>query len=199
MNAKELKERHPEQFERKYRRWVSDGMLYDWRDGVYDCFVADCEQQGITVNPERIYFSLGYCQSDYATFDATVELPEWMDKQGYSAKYYALRLDMQEFGARATTSSSRGNGVAYMNIDYYPGQTNPTGVFSDLPQEAWDELCEEQFKAEDWEQLTLEHIKSLECDLYRRLRDEYEYLTSEEQFIEYCETNDVTFDEGEEE
>ena len=44
------------------------------------------------------------------------------------------------------------------------------------------------------EQLVLEHVRDLEHDLYRRIKAEYEYLTSAEQFIEYCESNDVTFD-----
>ena len=191
LTAKELKERFPSQFEREYWRWVRDGFHYDWWDAEYDCFVADCEPMGITVDPERIYFSLSYSQGDYASFEGRIDMAKWMDHQGYSEKYLALRLDAEEFGAYGYIRA-RQNGT-YVDLDYYPGQTSPTGVFSDLPQEAWDELVEEQIKAEDWEEHMSEQVRSLADDLYRRLQEEYEYLSSEEQFIESCECNDVTF------
>lgn len=191
LTAKELKERSPSQFEREYWEWVSNSFSYDWWDGVYDCFVADCEPMGITVDPGRIYFSLSYSQGDYASFEGCIDLGKWMDHQGYSEKYLALRLDAEEFGAYGHIRGQQ-NGT-YVDLDYYPGQTSPTGVFSDLPQEAWDELVEEQFKAEEWDDHMSEQVRSLADDLYRRLQQEYEYLSSEEQFIESCECNDVTF------
>ena len=80
------------------------------------------------------------------------------------------------------------------NLDCSPGNCVPSGVFKDLPQEDWDALVEEQLAAEDWEQLILDQCEALASDLHSALVDEYEYLTSEEQFIESCECNDVTFD-----
>ena len=46
--------------------------------------------------------------------------------------------------------------------------------------------------------MTQDWVDDVCGDLYRELRDEYEYLTREEQFIEYCEFTDVTFTTDEE-
>jgi len=71
-------------------------------------------------------------------------------------------------------------------------------VFQNLEQDAWDELIEEQYYAASLEDELQSYVDEVCKDLYSRLRDEYEHLTSEESFIESCECNDITFEiEGE--
>ena len=191
MNATELKATDPDRFDKEHQNWIEHGFYHEWWDGVEEQFKEECAAMGITVN--AILFSLSYSQGDYATFTGPIDMAEWMKHKGYDLQYPVLYLDWKDYGASARLSHGR-NTATYVSIDHTPGNCYPSGVFSDLPQEAWDELVEEQSAAEDWEQLVLEHVRDLEHDLYRRIEAEYEYLTSAEQFIEYCESNDVTFD-----
>lgn len=192
MNVNQLKETDPRRFEKEYQKWMSNALDYEWWDFVYEQFQEDCQAHGFDVDLNRTYFSLGYCQSDHASFEAVIDFSAWMTKHGYDQKYLALWLDVQEYGDNV--ASYRGN-RAWVNFDYRPGYCNPSGVFSDLPVEAWDALCEEQWAAEDWEKLLLETCRELEDDLYRRLRDEYEHLTSEDAFVDSCMANETEFDE----
>ena len=191
MNVQQLKETYPRRFDKEYQKWMSNALDYDWWDCVYEQFHEDCKAYGFDIDLRRTHFSLGYCQSDYAAFEAVIDFPAWMTKHGYDQKYLALWLDVKEYGVNPTYRVHQ----AWVNFDYRPGCCNPSGVFSDLPVEAWDELCEEQWAAEDWEQRLLETCKALEADLYRRLRDEYEHLTSEEAFVDSCMANETEFDE----
>ena len=50
-------------------------------------------------------------------------------------------------------------------------------------------------KAERW---MLEDAKGYADEIYDDLREEYEHLTSEESFLDYCHANDVEFDVDEE-
>ena len=191
MNATELRAADPDRFDKEYQKWYEHSCHYGWWDCVEEQFIEDCNPMGIGV--DKVQFSLSYSQGDYATFTGRVRMGEWMKHRGDDVKYHALYLAMQSYGATASLRHGRST-VTYVDLDYQPGNTYPEGVFSDLPQEAWDELCQEQLDAEDWDQLVLEHVRELEGDLYRIIEQEYEYLTSKEQFIEYCECNDVTFD-----
>jgi len=193
MNITELKEHDPKRFEREYWEWAKHEPGYDWWDGAYDMFVSKAAGEGVDVNPR----SISYSQGDGAAFDGDVDLAAWMEKHGFAEKYPALYLDAQNYGASVSvTTYGRGFSMR-ANLDFTNGQCLPAGVFKDLPQEDWDELVEEQLGQEDWERLILDHCKSLAHGLYTYLKKEYEYLTSEEQFIERCMCNEVTFDQEE--
>ena len=193
MDINELREKHPDLFDREYQEWLAHDMGYDWWDAVYDQFRLECEPKGVHIDLSRTYFSLGYSQSDHAEIGGFIDFAAWMEANGYDKQYQPLYLDAMEYGANMTINR-RG-----VSMDYAPGNTYPQGVFSDLPEDAWEELVEEQYKAEDWEKLLDETVKDLNHDLYKRLVGEYGYVPSEESFVEYCIANDVTFDEGEDE
>lgn len=195
MNITELKEHDPKRFEREYWKWAEHEPGYNWWDCTYEHFVETAAAAGVEVNPKDIEFSISYSQGDGATFAASVDFAPWMEKHGYAEKYVALYQDALEYGAHCSVRKVwRGGWSMSANLEFSPGNCVPSGVFKDLPQEAWDALVEEQLAAEDWERLILDHCNDLSSDLYRALVAEYEYLTSEEQFIESCECNDVTFD-----
>lgn len=194
MNIRELKTHDPKRFEKEYVKWCEHAFYPEWWDYIEEQFKAECEPMGIHIG--EIRFSVSYCQSDYASFTGFVNMAEWMQHKGHDQQYLALWLDMQEFGARVALVHNR-NTISYSSLDYSPGNCTASGVFSGLPDADWDELCVEQLAAEDWGDLVMDHVRELEHELYKRLRDEYEYMTSEEQFIEYCESSDVTFDTDE--
>ena len=194
MNITELKEHDPKRFEREYWEWVKDEPYYEWWDFTYDRFVETAEAAGVSVDPKSITFSLSYSQGDGAEFSGYVDLAKWMELHGYADTYLALYLDASEYGAGCSVTNHGGGYGMRTSLDFYPGNCSPSGVFKDLPQEDWDALVEEQLAAEDWEKLILDHCDALAYDLYKQLQEEYEYLTSEEQFIEHCNANDVEFE-----
>lgn len=198
MNINELKEQDPSRFDDEYQKWREYQCTgYDWWDAVEEGFKTDMALLGLEV--DRIYFSLGYCQSDYASFEGTLSVTQWMKNEGYDVQYQALWLAMCDYGFGRKVE----NRYACPNIDweyYYSvgGNTEPSGIFEGLDQDAWCELVESQMDAEPWECLINDWLQDKARDLYTQLVQEYEYLTSEEQFIESCENNDVEFDETEE-
>lgn len=198
LTATELKAQDPRRFEKEYWKWTEYAADHDWWDCIEDDFKSDMAQYGVDVR--SIAFSLGYCQSDYAGFEGRVNLADWLRSQGYGESHLPLMLDMGEYGAWSKIDTPHRGGYASTgDLDYQPGNVYPCGVFSDLPQEAWDELIEQQWMDRDWEREIDGWLRERSKELYRRLQEEYEYLTSEEQFIESCEVNGVTFEiEGEE-
>lgn len=199
-----LKRDHPSAFEREYERWVQTYFHYDWWDGVYDGFIEDRAEFGVEIAQERrngrsaghqIYFSLGYCQSDYAAFDANVRMHTWAKAMKLDEQYPALVVDLEEYGATARISSNRRGSYSYVSsYDYAPGNTSPAGIFSGLAPEAWDTLVEEQFAACSIEATMDEWVKGQCQSLYKKLKEEYEYLSSEEQFVEWAKSMDEQFE-----
>ena len=194
MNIHELKNQDPKRFEREYDEWREHAAGYEWWDDVEMAFQE--RMKPLAVHVDRIYFSLSYCQSDYAAFEGRVFFHRWMENNGYAESHQMLYLDATQTCEYFSVGAMRDH--ARVNFDYYVGNAQPCGIFAELPVDAWDELVEEQLNSEDWHQLTQDWVDDVCGDLYRELCDEYEYLTSEEQFIEHCEANEITFTTDEE-
>jgi len=149
---------------------------------------------------DKVWFSLSYSQGDYATFEGTITVHEWMavakdGDQTYAEKYPAIYLAMMDYGDYADVTTSGRDCNGRVNLDFACiGNTYPAGIFAGLEQEAWDELVEEQYNAACIEEALQAYVDDISRQLYRDVQDEYEHLTSEESFIESCECNDVTFE-----
>lgn len=191
VDIKTLREEHPDEFRRRYEDWAQHECEgYDWWDGVVEQFAERMKGFGVTVASDRrggldVEFSLGYCQSDYAAFTGHVVLHTWMQANGYAMTHMPLVLDMENYTATASVRPvGRSSYSSVGAIDYSPGQGYPSGIFSDLPQDVWDEMVWQQFESEGWEQLLDDWLRG-ECQqLYKNLQEEYEYLTSEDAFVE---------------
>ena len=181
MSLVEMRTTNPKEFQRRYSEWAQSQLEYEWWDGVEEGLKSDLAPLGFDVS--SLYFAISYSQSDYAALIGSIRLADWARAQGYDDRYLALILDWDSYGACATVRNRTRSG-ALISIDYDPGNCTPSGVFKDLPQDAWDELVCEQWDAEDWEELVGEWVKGRNAAAYRQLVEEYEYLTSEEQFIE---------------
>jgi hypothetical protein len=182
MTLAELRTAEPREFEKRYWKWVEHQCQYKWWTEVYERFVEEVKAEGFEMDIARTGFSLSYSQGDHAAIAGTLDMVAFMRSAGYEETHLALVLEMQEWGAYAKVGATHRGGVS-VDIRYYPGNTTPTGVFADLPQEAWEELTAEQWEAEDWDKLVREWVKGKNQELYQQLDNEYEYLTSEEQFI----------------
>ena len=187
VDIKTLQREHRALFDKKYWAWVENSFDYEWWDGVFECFVEDMKEHGVCVDCTKrgepyITFNLGYSQGDYAAFEGQITMTTWMEKHGYKTRYYPLWLDMENYGAKADISRPGPGGS--LSLDYWPGNCEPCNIFEGMEQDAWDSLVTTMFEAEDWEKLLKEWLNATCSGLYKKLQEEYEYLSSEEQFIE---------------
>lgn len=183
----------PKRFRVEYLKWTEYALDYDWWDYMEEVFKRDMADKGISVT--HIYFSVSYSQSDYAAFEGSIAVDEWMVHKGYDVAYPALYLAAKDYCEFAQVSNrSRGGGARVSFDGTLVGNTPPTGIFAGLEPEAWDELVAEQFYEASLEDEMQSDVDAISDKLYTDLRDEYEHLTSEESFIESCECNDITFE-----
>ena len=190
VTAEELKTLDPKRFEEEYYKWQEYAGEY-FAEGIQEMFTEDMAEFGVEV--EEISYSGFYHQGSYAAFTGRIKIAEWMESiDGLSTEYVALYLAVREDGSCATVyTSPRGN----MRVDFdgfY--ESLPVGVFSGLDQASWDELIEEQVADAALDDRLKEWCDDKANELYRTLEKAYEWATSEEQFIESCDCNDVTFE-----
>jgi hypothetical protein len=198
LTARELSLQDPKRFQKEYLKWTEYAVEYDWWEWTEDRLKETLAPAGVRV--DKLWFSLSYSQGDYATFEGHIMVWEWMEAtkdgdQTYADKYPALHLALADYGEDATVTTYNRSCGARANLDgNVVGNTYPTGIFSALEQDAWDDLVEEQYDMAGLEQAMQDYVDNISAELYTDLREEYEHLTSEESFIESCECNDITFE-----
>ena len=197
LTVRQLQETDLKRFEREYWKWMDHAHSYNWWDSVEALFTADCAELGVRV--DDIEFRISYSQGDGACFKGRVDLQDLMQRTGLAVEYPALYLGVCNDGSYALIRN-RSNHSFSVGTTYecYAAQTAPDGVFKDLSQQDWEELIYAQEADCDLEQKVIDFCDELNDKLYKMLQDEYEYLTSEEQFIESCEANEITFEIEEE-
>ena len=196
LTIEELAQRNPEAAQKAHRKWVEH---YDW---MPEWVIEDFREHLLNdhgINMEEPYYSLGYSQSDFASFSGSTDLATFMQKHGYDLKYPAIYVDVQAYSARVRFDGSRsGRGWGGVSIDYALGNSYPSGVFADLSTEAWDELIHDLWcnGAEEEIETDLRDLhKDLGRELYDMLRDAYEFDIEWDQFVECCMCNEYLFNE----
>jgi hypothetical protein len=196
LTAQQLKERDPKRFEREHSSWQEHCLWDEWYETVEQNFTDEMAAHGVQV--DRIAFSGFYSQGSYASFDGKVVVHKWMAAetydggQTYAEAFPALYLATEQDRSTVFVSSThRGN--ASLSFEEKFNQTQPTGIFQHLDEDAWRELVEQQDDASNLESNIRWFIESKNNELFKQLQDEYEDLTSEESFIGSCECNEITF------
>lgn len=179
----------------KYRNWSVEGI--DWWDGVYESFREDMEDVGIDV--DRMYFTGFWSQGDGACFEGAVE--DWglfLPTLGYTDA--TLVQHAKEHWTFGVVHSGR----------YYHENCTSFKMGLDLPNDeymteaeflAWygtgDDLRDavliavlSQYDGDKLEKEFTDAFKDHMKELYRRLEEEYEYLTSDESVLESLIVND---------
>lgn len=201
VSVTELQKLDPKRFEREYWKWVE----HHWWEGdeAINWYIEANMVNPITwhIDPKDVTWSGFYSQGDGLAFDASVQLTEYMELKGYDVTHNALYLDILNYGvvhayvSRGYRQSNHMRDEAECD-DYCMGNTEPAGIYQHLETEAWDELVQEQYN--DLMDSMLKEIGEEAQDharaMYRELENDYESSTSEEQFIESCEINEVTFE-----
>lgn len=138
---------------------------------------------GATRYDPNIWYSIGYCQSDYAAFEGTWRYVKGMVK---GVKAYAPQdEELHRIATEAAAIFSKGFYRDAFNVtysDYYGTQVEPA-----------------EFQWQDGPNDRAAEIKELAKDLgrwlYKQLRAQDEYLSTEESIAEAMEANQYTFRE----
>lgn len=179
-------------FDKEYAEWQSYCMDDDSMEHIQEEFKEACLPLGIRV--DYIGYSISHSQGDGAHFDGRIDVAKYMKTHKLDEKYLALYLAVQDDGSYINVSTTHRGSMQVNDWNMYPNQTAPSGVFSSLPQTDWEELIDSQSDEAELPEAVIKWCRELAHDLYINLRDEYEWRTSEESFLESCECNDITFE-----
>ena len=196
MDIHELKERDPKRYRTEYERWSYGAADHEWWSHVYENFQSEVIYSGLIVNDIR--FSGFWSQGDGAGFTGTIKLHKWMQFHGCDVDYPALCMAYEQDQTKALIDLAHRGYSQTVDVAAV-GFSEPEGIFSGLDTGALRGLVKEQemrFIADD---KIRDYVHDMSHQLYRDLEAEYTHLTSEESFIEFCESHDEFFEESDDE
>ena len=199
----------------KARDWYIEGMDYEWWEGVYESVKEDGYELGFCVDDIR--FS-GFCsQGDGASWLGQVDVRQWLEKHsddsiGVSAWCALIQEDVVSKHIQVTQNSnhySHHETMGFANVEDHTDeftddwQMELTSIFKGMEVQhlfdliVTDDTCPYK-NVEDITTAIAISGKQYARDIYHNLREEYDYLCSEEMMIDHFEANDYHFtDEGE--
>jgi hypothetical protein len=198
LTAAELQDRDPRRFREEYYEWLRFFADDFWRQDsqfIIDHFQEEMMEK-FDLRVDDVTFTGDYAWD--AAIAGRLDLADLLVHLDLKDRYLPLWYEFYNYGAYLLFDYS-GHRSPYQRvavIEFAGGNCRPDGVFSDMPQEAWDALIAEQFDAEDWEELALKWVTTHNDELASRLGEEYDHATSEEEFIAHCEANEITFEIG---
>lgn len=179
----------------KYRDWNVEHI--DWWDGVYDCFKSEMEELGIEV--DRMYFSGFWSQGDGACFEGRVsEWEKFLQALGYTDPALINHaVDHFSFYVKHSGHYYHENCTQFSADLPLPEHDEDTHFAEsycnyerDGIQEAvWLALLS-KYSWSDLEARFIEFFKDKMLELYRRLEEEHDYLTSDDAVLEALEANE---------
>jgi len=198
------------------QKYKETGFAYDWWDSVYEMCIEDGKEMGFDI--ETINFSGFWSQGDGARWLGMVDLPRWfsacgVDSIGISA-WQQLALE-GVISTNATVESYGGARYCHENTMRVSEVTDLAHLVDDgevmerasifkgmtvanlFDIIATDTTCPYKTTEELTEAIE-ESAKDYACTIYKRLQEEYDYLTSDEAIAETIQANDYNFtNEGE--
>jgi len=193
------------------RDWYIEGMDYEWWQGVYDMSIEDGKEKGFYI--DKIAFS-GFCsQGDGASWSGFVDVRQWLetnvpDSIGVSAWCALIQEDVVTKNIQVTQSGrySHEETMSFANVEdstdeYHdefkmalPSIFKGMSVANLFDIIATDPAC--PYKGVD-DITTAIAIsgKQYAKDIYHNLREEYDYLCSEEMMLDHFDCNDYHFTE----
>lgn len=158
-------------------------VQWGWFDSVEGMFKEDMEAIGVYV--EAMYFSGFWCQGDGACFNGYI--CNWRDFLTAIKRPDLIELVEEHSASFSWSSKSRychENTVEFGTDGLWIG--NPYDEEDDEVRHAmWNAVNGEGGPLYAASDVLIEFLKDKMRDLYRRLEEEYEYLTSDEVVTEY--------------
>lgn len=201
--------------------WYEHGLWDEWYDDTYERFKEEGYALGFNIG--RINFSGFYSQGDGACWSGQIDIVAWLrshceDCIALEAWYQLIQEGWTEKHIPIGFGSNHYSHSGTMSCSYWDGMIGDPDSIKDLEPEhqlmqqesifkgmnALDLLniitsSDFEFKSmSDIAEAVEESARDYADELYKQLREEYEYLTSEKNLIESCEANDWQFNnEGE--
>ena len=198
--------------QQRARDWYIEGMDYQWWEGVYEMCIEDGKEKGFYI--DKINFSGFYSQGDGACWQGQVDVRQWLEENcadsiGLSAWCQLIQEDIVSKHVPVTTSPSNyshENTMVFGDVDddtdnFVDDYTMQLpSIFKGMPVSALFDLIDSDTECtlktvEGITQAITESGKDYARDIYSRLREEYEYLCSEEMMLDHFNCNDYYFDE----
>lgn len=189
--------------EHAYHEWIRGAANYNWWDDVYEMAKEEGTQLGFLI--DDISFSGFWSQGDGASWKGFVNLRVWVDSDACTLndrEKMFLKTAFEQYLASHTiditnTSNYCHSGtMVQRGFEVYRAEACAEiqhGVYAGMSEEAFvDELAGMQNGIENE---VLQSARYFADKIYRDLEEEYESITSEEAFADFCEANDVNFDE----
>lgn len=204
MNIHELRAEHPKEFEREYHKWLAHEPYYDWWEDTVEPFKENGPAKGFRV--DDVTFAGYGSWGDSAAWTGLVHLPTYigaMPDASTEPRWQIIKALVNEGWISSQVgviTSGRGAAPYSMSlvwpevfIDSEDGEIRQ-GMFAGADvSELFDAIGGYQAVGQLMDRM-LDDVRSYADDIYYALRDDYEHLTSEESFIEYCDCNEVEFD-----
>ena len=199
-----------DQAKQKAREWYIEGMDYEWWEGVYEMATEDGKEKGFYI--DKIYFS-GFCsQGDGASWTGQVDVRQWLEENlpdsiGLSAWCQLIQEDIVDKFCKVVANNSHYCHESTMQFSDVEDHTNEftddwlmelPSIFKGMEVQhlfdiiATDPNCPLK-STEGITQAITESGKDYARDIYQRLREEYEYLCSEEMMLDHFNCNDYHF------
>lgn len=165
---------------------------HEWWDCTYDEFKLDMQTKGIEV--KDINFSGFYSQGDGACFTGIIDMKVFLkihnlEQEFMGATFFASQNELYATIDRTHSSHYSHEHTVEVNLqedtynDYDEGDLR-----SEVYEKMSDILNDEWARLDD---VVTEICRGYMQDLYSKLRDEYEYLTSKEVIWETIVANDL--------
>lgn len=198
-----------ESAQQKAREWYLEGMDYEWWDSVYEMAIEDGKEKGFYI--DKIYFS-GFCsQGDGASWVGQVDVRQWLEEYGVDSIGMSAWCQLIQEGIVTMHCKVVANNSHYCH--------ESTMQFQDIEDESGfnddDEMqlpsifkgmsvanlfdiigSDSECPFDTVEAITQEITESgrqYARDIYARLREEYDYLCSEEMMLDHFDCNDYYF------
>jgi hypothetical protein len=176
---------------------------HDWWDHIYDAAIEEGKELGFEI--EKINFSGFYAQGDGACWQGAVNMRVWLERNRPVDTHAHIALALIEDGwvNRRLCISTRSNHYSHSNTMNHDGLelvepeddsrihtkglfegSNVRELFDTIGCGYWDSIAVDM----------LADARDYADTIYKRLRDDYEWLMSDEYLTEMCEANEYLFD-----
>lgn len=204
VDIKELKANHSDVYDAHYQKYCT--MQWEWP--LEESFYVDgLNEDHKWLNVDKIHYSVGYCQSDYAYFTGWVDLTKFLEEFDTEGEYFVLReaIKLADADGKLVIWQNRrwGESVHFDNIEWLGWETiednaavqsfgDTRSILEGMNYGEYIDLCQELIR--DLEAWVKGKCEGLFNDLYYKIRDEIDYQMSEEAFEEWAESMDEQFE-----
>jgi hypothetical protein len=199
-----------EQSQQKAREWYIEGMDYEWWEGTYEMVIEDGKSEGFYI--DKIFFSGFHSQGDGASWTGQVDVRQWLevnedDSIGLSAWCQLIQEDVVSKHVKVEANNAHychESTMAFQDVQDDTYDVNDEhemvlpSIFKGMQvQHLFDIIATDpdcRYKGvDDITQAITESGKDYARDIYQRLKEEYEYLCSDEMMIDHFDANDYHF------